>query len=69
MNFNLTCGVSLLKLFHVFAIALQLFSEFTEQEATVGLASLFMIQEEAIKKGNVVYFSVGDAFVPFDSFV
>ena len=33
------------------------------------MAALFTIQVEAIKKeGNVAYFSVGAASVPFDSF-
>ena len=60
-NFNLMCGISLLKLFFAFAVALQLFSERTEKEATVGAASLFTIQAEAIKKeGYVAYFSVGN---------
>ena len=63
------CGISLLKLFLTFAVALQLFSELTEKEVTAGVASLFTIQVEAIKKeGYVAYFSVGNASVPFDSF-
>ena len=62
-------GISLLKLFLVFAVALQLFSEFSEKEETAGAAALFTIQVEAIKKeGYVACFSVGDASVPFDFF-
>ena len=68
-NFNLTCGISLLKLFLAFAVTLLLFSELTEKEATAGVASLFTIQEEAVKKGYVACFSVSNASVPFDSFV
>ena len=56
-NFNRMCGISLLKLFLAFAVAFQLFSELTEKEATIGAASLFTIQAEAIKKeGYVAYF-------------
>ena len=56
-------------LFLTFAVPLLLFPELTEKEATAGAASLFTIQEEAIKKGYIAYSSVGDASVPFDSFV
>ena len=67
-NFYRMCRISLLKLFLAFAVTLQLFLELTE-EATVGAASLFTIQAEAIKKeGYVAYFLFGDASVPFDSF-
>ena len=52
-----------------FAVALLLFSELTEKEATAGMDSLFTIREEAVKKGYVVYSSVCNASVPFDSFV
>ena len=65
------CGIYLLKLFLASAITLQLFSKLTKKEATAGIASLFTIQEEAIKKDGymyIAYFSVGDASVPFDSF-
>ena len=48
------CGISLLKLFLTFAVALQLFSELTEKEVTAGAAWLFTIQTEAIKKKGYV---------------
>ena len=64
VNFNRMCGISLLNLFLAFAVTFQLFSELTEKEATVGMASLFAIQAEAIKKeGYVAYFSDGNASV------
>ena len=63
------CAIYLLKLFLTFAVAFLLFSELTEKEVIAGPASLFMIQEEAIKKGYVAYFLVSDAYVPFDSIV
>ena len=59
VNFNCMCGISLLKLFLMFAVTLQLFSALTEKEATAGANLLFMIQAETIKKeGYVAYFSV-----------
>ena len=62
-------GISFVKLFLTFAVALQLFSEFTEKEVTAGTAELFTIQTEAIKKEvYVAYFWLGGASVPFDSF-
>ena len=53
-----------------FAVALQIFSELTEKEATVGAVALFTIQAEAVmkKEGYVACFSVGDASVSLSSF-
>ena len=65
-NFNRMCGISLLELFLTFSVLLQLFSELTEKEVTVGTAVLFMIQAETIKKeGYVACFSVDDPSVSF----
>ena len=48
------CGISLLKLFLVFAVTLQLFSELAAKEATSGVAVMFMILAEANKKESYV---------------
>ena len=50
------------------ALALQLFSELTEKEATTDVTTILTIQAEAVKeKGPVTHFSVCLSCIPFNS--
>ena len=68
-TFTPVCGISVSKLFLVFAVVLQPFSEHTEKEATASTAEHFVIQPKAIKEvGYVADFSVFNASVRLGCF-
>ena len=65
---RIRCGDGSLFLLFPLALALQLFSELTEEEAIMDVTTILTIQAEAVKeKGPVAHFSVCLSCIPFNS--
>ena len=65
---RIRCGDGSLYLLFPLALALQLFSELTEEEAITDATTILTIQAEAVKeKGPVAHFSVCLSCIPFNS--